>query len=358
MWFCRGQTAAVNEVSLTAEGRVENDAWIFSRLARFYHTGGYDRPCHLPIDGEGRAIKSKRLLCRRVPVNPPAAGRVMDPFTRAKRFADDLRQRYSPRGLLLYFLPIALIPATFIALAKGHVLGVLVNAVGFAIYLLAAWCLRRGFQAEYVYARSRIARPPQKPLKTFAAVLAALATGMIAWLGAGHSLPGALMFASGAFLGMYLSYGFDPYDENKITAAYGYSGDEIRKSLEESLRTIRRIEQANDRIRNAELNRRIERICDVADSILADIAADPSDFRRARKFLNVYLDGARQVTEGYARTHRHTQSEELEQNFRNVLDTIESVFQEQRQKLLEEDVFDLDVKIEVLTNQLKREGIL
>ncbi|MGJ0483599.1 MAG: 5-bromo-4-chloroindolyl phosphate hydrolysis family protein [Methylomicrobium sp.] len=282
----------------------------------------------------------------------------MDQLTKTKRWVDDLWQRYSPRGLLLYFLPIALIPATFIALAKGHVLGVLVNAVGFALYILAAWCLRRGFQAEYVYAKSRIARPPQKPLKTFAAVITALTTGMIAWLGVGHSLPVGLMFAGGALLGMYLSYGFDPRDEKKITAAYGYSGDEIRKSLEESLRTIRSIEQANDRIRNTELNRRIERICDVADSILADIAADPSDFRRARKFLNVYLDGARQVTEGYAKTHQQTQSEELEQNFRNVLDTIESVFKEQRQKLLEEDVFDLDVKIEVLTNQLKREGIL
>lgn len=282
----------------------------------------------------------------------------MDRFTKTRRWAEDLWQRYSPRGLLLYFLPFALIPAAFIALAKGHALGVLVNAVGFALYILAAWCLRRGFQAEYVYAKSRIARPPQKPLKTIAAILTALATGMIAWLGAGHSLPGALLFAGAALLGMYLSYGFDPREEKKITAAYGYSGDEIRKSLEDSLRTIRRIEQANDRIRNAELNQRIERICDVADSILADIAADPSDFRRARKFLNVYLEGARQVTEGYAKTHLHTQSEELEQNFRNVLDTIESVFQEQRQKLLEEDVFDLDVKIEVLTNQLKQEGIL
>ena len=42
----------------------------------------------------------------------------------------------------------------------------------------------------------------------------------------------------------------------------------------------------------------------------------------------------------------------------DVLETIESVFQEQHQKLLEEDVFDLDVKIEVLNTQLKREGIL
>ncbi|MDO9049086.1 MAG: 5-bromo-4-chloroindolyl phosphate hydrolysis family protein [Methylobacter sp.] len=282
----------------------------------------------------------------------------MNQFRKSKQFVADVLQRYSPRGLLLYFLPMALIPATFIALGKGHLLGILVNAAGFAFYMLAAWCLRKGLQAEHIYAKSRIARPPKKPLKTIAAVITALTTGMIAWLGAGHSLPVALMFAGVAFLGMYLSYGFDPRDEKKITAAHGYSGDEIQQALDDSSRIIRSIEHANDRIRNTELNQRIERICEVAYSILAEIAADPRDFRRARKFLNVYLDGARQVTEGYAKTHQQTQSGELEQNFRNVLETIESVFREQHQKLLEEDVFDLDVKIEVLTTQLKREGIL
>lgn len=281
----------------------------------------------------------------------------MDQFRKPKRFVADTLQRYSPRGLLLYFLPMALIPATFIALGKGHLLGVIVNAIGFGLYMLAAWCLRKGLQAEHVYEKSRIARPPQ-PLKMTAAIIAALTTGMVAWLGAGRPLPVALLFAVGAFLGMYLSYGFDPRKEKNIVAAHGYSRDEILQTLEDSSRIIRGIEQANDRIRNAELNQRIERICEIADSILAEIEADPRDIRRARKFLNVYLDGARQVTEGYAKTHPQTQSGELEQNFRNVLETIESVFQEQHQKLLEEDVFDLDVKIEVLTTQLKREGIL
>lgn len=284
----------------------------------------------------------------------------MEQFEKLKQSVLDTLHPYSPRGLLLYFLPIALIPATFIALGKGHVLDVLVNAAGFAFYMLAAWCLRKGLQAEYVYAKSRISGPRPKPLKTIAAVITALTTGMIAWLGVGHSLPVALMFTGGAFLGMYFSYGLEPEpgEKQKITAAYGYSGDEIRQALEDSSRIIRNIELANDRIRNTELNKRIERICDVADNILVDIAADPRDFRRARKFLNVYLDGVRQVTEGYAKTHQQSHSGELEQNFRNVLDTIETVFQEQRQKLLEEDVFDLDVKIEVLSTQLKREGIL
>jgi hypothetical protein len=41
-----------------------------------------------------------------------------------------------------------------------------------------------------------------------------------------------------------------------------------------------------------------------------------------------------------------------------VLGSIEGVFIEQHQKLLEHDVLDLDVQIEVLTKQLEREGVV
>jgi len=71
---------------------------------------------------------------------------------------------------------------------------------------------------------------------------------------------------------------------------------------------------------------------------------DPRDLRRARKFLRTYLDGAQRVTEGYANTHKYGDNGELENNFRNVLDTIETVI-------------ELDVQIEVLQMQLEKEGV-
>lgn len=275
-----------------------------------------------------------------------------------KRFVKKTLQSYSPRGLLLYVLPSALIPAVVIALGKGHVWNIIVNASAFTLFIIAAICMRRGLRAELEYEQNRMAKPPKLPLKLIAALLLAIATGWIAWQGAKQTLAVALLYSGGAFLGMYFSYGFDPKRNRTINSAQGYSGDEILTMLQESSQKIRTIELSNDKISNPELNQRIDHICEIADDILAQIESDPRDIRRARKFLNVYLDGAKQVTEGYAQTHRHDQSGELEQNFRNVLETIEAVFTEQQQKLLEDDVFDLDVKIEVLNNQLKREGIL
>ena len=101
-----------------------------------------------------------------------------------------------------------------------------------------------------------------------------------------------------------------------------------------------------------------ERLVPIYRDILDELEANPSAIRRTRKFLLVYLDSTSKVTNGYANTHLQADIPELEQNFRNVLDSIESVFKDQKAKLLQEDLFDLDVQIEVLTKQLKHEGIV
>ena len=74
----------------------------------------------------------------------------------------------------------------------------------------------------------------------------------------------------------------------------------------------------------------------------------------------MYLDGSQQVTEGYARMHASGDgdTEQLEDNFRRVLTTIETVIAEQQQKLKENNVSELDVQIEVLQMQLEKEGVV
>lgn len=95
----------------------------------------------------------------------------------------------------------------------------------------------------------------------------------------------------------------------------------------------------------------------LARDILAEIAHDPKDLRRARKFLNTYLDGAQRVVTGYAEAHSNHCNQTLNANFRRVLVSIEEVFGQQLQRLLENDLLDLDVNMEVLEAQLKREGL-
>ena len=279
-------------------------------------------------------------------------------YRQPEQFAKKLRSWFSSTGFMLYVLPFLAIPATIKAFITGNLAGIIINASGYALYLFAAGLLRRGLIAEAAYQEKRFSRAPKWPFKTVAAFVVALTTFMMAWQGAQHTFPVATAFGLGAFLGMYLSYGFDPRAEKRLTGAYGYSSDEIAKTIDEALSVILSIENANHQIRNAEFNARIDRICETARNILVELEANPAAIRRTRKFLLVYLDGASKVTTGYASTHQLVASNELEQNFRNLLDSIETVFKEQKDKLLEEDLFDLDVQMEVLATQLKHEGVL
>ena len=265
---------------------------------------------------------------------------------------------HSSRGLLLYILPLALIPAAILSFVYGDLLRIMTNIGGCAAFLLAASLLRKGIAAEAEYQDKKITRAPKWPLKTIAALIVALTTSGIAFIGAGNSFFVSIAFGFGAMAGMVLFYGLDPRQEKMIAGSHGYTAEEISATIDEAEEQISGIEQANKQINNRLFNQRIHIICDHAREIVGMLEEDPGDIRRSRKFLNIYLDGALKVTEGYADMQRKHQNEQLAENFENVLQTIESVFIEQKQKLLEDDVLDLDVQIEVLAAQLKHEGVI
>ena len=264
----------------------------------------------------------------------------------------------STKGILMFLLPLPVLLAALVSLSRGRLSDLIGNAAGYALFLAGALLLRQGLLTEGEYARRRVAKTPW-PLKTVGGAVIALATGVTAWLGAHYPPIIAGAFGLVALLGCHLGYGFDPRAAKRFTDTDGVdTTDRVLQALEQAEGSIAAIEQATRDIRNTELNNRLRRIAALARQILKMLEEDPRDLRRARKFLNVYLDGAKQVVEGYAKTHGRVSAPELEDNFRRVLVTIEEVFTEQQQKLLETDVTDLDVQIEVLTTQLKREGVV
>ena len=256
-------------------------------------------------------------------------------------------------------LPVPVLLAAILSLTKGNLPGVIANTVGYALFLCGALLARRGLYKEAEYQHRKIAFAPRYPLKTLGAAIIAVATGITATFAARYNPAIGVCFGLGALLGYYLVYGFDPRAAKRATDTYGLDATaQVLQALESAEKTIAAIEQARRDMRNTELRSRLDRITVLARQILKRLEEDPRDLRRARKFLTVYLEGAQQVTEGYVSTHQKVQSQELETNFRNVLVSIEDVFKEQQQQLLENDVLDLDVKIEVLNQQLKREGVI
>jgi 5-bromo-4-chloroindolyl phosphate hydrolysis protein len=264
----------------------------------------------------------------------------------------------SLKAALMFILPLPVLIAAVISMANGMLVPMVGNAIAYLLFFAGAWLLWRGLVAEAGYERRLIAKTP-RPLKTFGSALIGLGTGLTAWLGVGHHAGIAVGFGLVALLGCLLFYGRDPRTAKRVTSTSGLdTTDQVLAALAQAERSIAEIEQSSRDIRQTELRGRLERIARLAREILTLLEEDPRDLRRARKFLNVYLDGVQRVVGGYAKTHRRAASPDLDVNFRRVLENIEEVFQEQRQKLLETDIMDLDVQIEVLTNQLKREGLI
>jgi len=259
---------------------------------------------------------------------------------------------WSPRGLLLYVLPLPLLPALLVSLLRGDGVQVVGELAGLAGCWSAALLARRGLHAEAVYRHRRIARRPP-PRKTAAALLLGAGVFATAWLAVGHSLVLTVLLCAGSVTGFVLAYGLDPWTAKRpAIPTLGTAAEDVLRTLEDAERLIARIEATGRRLPAGEAARRLERIARSARGVVDRLEVDPRDLRRARRFLHVYLSGAQEVSERYARTRPHATGAEIDDRFRDVLATIERVFDEQRRRLLEDEVLDLDVQIEVLSRQL------
>ena len=283
-------------------------------------------------------------------------------MTAAKRYEPAIHNiRYGIKGILLYLLPLPVLITAIGSLMRGAVMDTLVTGGIFAAYMLSATIARHGFRLQGEYERRKIARAPSTPFKTIAALMIAGTTAVLDWWTSSYALaatPEAILIGAVAFLGFALYYGLDPRKDKASGLSIGVTIDEVLEALDAANVKIDAIEDARSKIHNPEFNARLQRITSKAREVLHSIEDDPTRLARARKFLKVYLDGTQKVTEGYARTHKEQTPVALETNFSRVLDSIEQTFTEQQTKLLEDDHFDLDVQIEVLETQLKREGVL
>ncbi|MFK7997536.1 MAG: 5-bromo-4-chloroindolyl phosphate hydrolysis family protein [Granulosicoccus sp.] len=264
------------------------------------------------------------------------------------------------RGFLLYILPLPLLPAAFFALMDGEPVKAVARAAGFVLTLTAATLIRKGIRLDNEAQKRRLRRRASTvQYRMIGAALVSAGMFVVAWLGISsqYSIIESALYAAAVLLGCYLYYDFDPARRDPQVAAVGITTEELIDLLDEAEQKIEGIEQASRNIHNIEFKDRLRRIVKEARDILDTIEKDPVDARRARKFLKVYLDGAQQVTEGYARTHTREEPHALEDNFRRVLTTIETVIAEQQLKLEENNLSDLDVTIEVLQMQIEKEGV-
>lgn len=220
------------------------------------------------------------------------------------------------------------------------------------LIVLAAWLTREGMVAEAAYNARKLARRPAFPRKAAGAVAtgAALAVGgVIADQGLVYPVLYALVGAA-LHLG---AFGFDPMADKGMEGIDAFQTGRVAKAVEEGEAHLAAMADAILRARDRALEKRVAQFSGVARGLFRTIEGDPGDLTAARKYLSVYLMGARDATVKFADHYAQTRDAQARADYEALLTDLETTFAQKSTAFLTNSRTDLDVEIAVLRDRLK-----
>jgi len=224
-----------------------------------------------------------------------------------------------------------------------------------AVLMLAAWLTRDGILAHAAWSARRVARRPAFPRKIAGAVLTGvgLAIGTVTWA------PGLLYPILFGVVGAALhlgSFGLDPMSDKGMEGVDQFQTDRVARAVDEAERHVKAMKDAILRTNDRQLAARVDRFAGTAQALFRTVEADPRDLTGARKYLSVYLMGARDATVKFADVYAQNRSAQARTDYEALLTDLETNFASRTQALLTDNHADLDVEIAVLRDRLKLEG--
>ncbi len=278
--------------------------------------------------------------------------------TPANPLANKIAKGGSFRANLLFFVPLPLLLNGFSKMTDAAPLSMLASFAAFGLLILSAWLLREGLKAEIAYNSRKVARPPAIPRKIFAAGVSGLGVGMAAWLGWGQPLWSAVIFGAFTVVAFLAAFGLDPMRKKGMEGINEFESARVAKAVEKAEKIIAQITDAAARIGDRQIESQVTDLVSAAGEMLRVVEDDPRDLTSARKFMTVYLMGARDATVKFADIYSRNRNQDARNEYQNLLKDLKTSFEGKKEALLKDDHSDLDVEIEVLRERLKREGHL
>lgn len=251
------------------------------------------------------------------------------------------------------FLPAALL--VFLSFGGGAI-SMALGLAGAGALALAAWLLREGLRAEAAYTARRVARRPVLPRK----MIASLLTGIGAALAAYRTEPGLvapLLYGGAATVLHGLAFGIDPLRDKGMEGIDTFQQDRVARTVAEAEGYLSAMSDAVRRASDRKIEARVERFQKTARELFRTVEEDPRDLTGARKYMTVYLMGARDATIKFADLYARHPDPQARADYTALLDDLEQNFSARTRKMLTDDHSDLTVEIEVLRDRLKREGV-
>jgi len=220
------------------------------------------------------------------------------------------------------------------------------------LLILSAWTTREGLKAEAAYNARKLARRPAFPRKIAGAVLtgAALATGWV--IVDQNPLFAALIALAGAGLHLF-SFGIDPMTDKGMEGIDAFQTGRVASAVAEGEKHLAAMKDAILRTKDRQLEGRVDRFATAARGLFRTIEEDPGDLTAARKYLSVYLMGARDATVKFVNHYAQTRDAAARTDFETLLGDLETTFAAKTTAFLSNSRSDLDVEIGVLRDRLR-----
>ncbi len=263
------------------------------------------------------------------------------------------RSRAGARANFLFIAPIVLLLVAF----QLPPVGMFLKITAFADLMLAAWLTREGLIAHDAYDARRVAKRPAIPRKIFGSILTGTGLAIAGLDPETFSLLNPILyFILGTAL-HFAAFGPDPLADKGTEGMDEFQTDRVARAVDEAEKHLSAMRDAIRRAQTPALDRRVEAFIATARDMFRVVEEDPGDLTSARRYLGVYLLGARDATVQFADLYARSQNAEARADYETLLDDLETSFTQKTQKLLRNDKSMLDVEIEVLRERLEREGV-
>lgn len=283
--------------------------------------------------------------------SPEGARPAQQPAARGS-FHGARRTRAGGRVNLLFFAPLPLGARAFAAGPSELAL----NLAALALLLLAAWLTREGLRAQEAYEARKIARRPVLPRKILASLLTGLGLGLAGFAANGGLAEPLIYTVLGAGLHS-LAFGLDPLRDKGIEGVDGFQTDRVARVVDQAESYLKAMTEALGRAGDRQAEARLEHFQATVRDMLRTVEDDPRDLTAARKYLGVYLMGARDATVKFADLNARAPNPAARDKYLALLADLERNFTAKTRALMADNSTDLDIEIEVLRDRLEREGV-
>ena len=255
------------------------------------------------------------------------------------------------RARFLGIAALLFLPAAFTGTPRALLFGL--AATG--LMLAAAFLTREGLKAHAAFDARKIARRPAFPRKIFGSVLtgAALVAG---GLMSHDALLYPLLFGFAGAALHFNTFGPDPMRDKGSEGMDTFQTDRVARAVDEAEKHLTAMRDAILRAGDRQLEMRVDRFTAAARQLFRTVEDDPRDLTAARKYLSVYLMGARDATVKFTDIYARTRDAQARSDYLALLDDLETTFADRSRRLLTDNRSDLDVEISVLRDRLKTEA--